>query len=85
MGAEQAAAKLRGCLSPGHLQKPDLDEIAMLIKLAREEGDDISLLIWLARHANCEVVRLSPEESKKKAKKARVSVLLAELARLSED
>lgn len=85
MDAEKAATKLRGCLSPEHLQKPDIDELAMLMKLARDEGDDISLLAWFARFANCEVKRLSPVEAKRKVKKARMSALLAELARLSED
>lgn len=85
MDTEKAATKLRGCLSIEHLQKPDFDEIGMMIQLAREEGDDISLLRWFARKANCEVVRLTPAEAKKKVKKARVGSLLAELARALED
>lgn len=85
MDSEKAATKLRGCLSAEHLQKPDFDEIGMLIRLAREEADDISLLQWFARHANCQVTRLTPVEAKRNARKARKAMLLAELGRLLDE
>ena len=84
LDATNAAARLRGCLDPDHAQKLCLAELMMLGKLARDAGDS-SIMDFFAREWGYKVEALSPEEAKKKAKRARVSALLAELARLSDD
>lgn len=84
LDTSSATSRLRGCLSPDHAQKMCPEELLMLAKLARDGGDN-SIMEFLARELGCEVKALQPAEAKKRAKKARVSALLSELARLSED
>lgn len=84
LDSTSATARLRGCLNPEHAQKLCPTEFLLVGKLAREAGDN-SVMEFLAKEWGYEVKALSPEEAKKTVKRARVSALLAELARLSED
>lgn len=84
LDSASATARLRGCLNPEHAQKLCPAELLMLARLARDAGDN-SVMEFLARDLGYEIKPLAPAEAKKRAKKARVSALLAELARLSED
>lgn len=84
MDQTSAITRLRTSIDPNHAQKLCLEELILLGKLGRDVGDN-SLMAFLARELGCEVKPLAPAEAKKKAKKARVSVLLAEFARLLED
>lgn len=81
---ETAAAKLRACLNDDQPHKLALNELMMVVRLSRAAGD-VSILRHLAMEAGCELHVLQPEEAKRKAKKTRTAVLLAELARLMED
>lgn len=79
-----AASRLRGALSPEHAQKIDPAELSMIGKLAREAGD-MSLPQFFAREWHCELKALAPAEAKKRARKARISALLSEVAKLSQE
>lgn len=84
LDSTSATARLRGCLNPEHAQKLCPEEFVMLVRLAREVGDS-SVMEFMARELGYELKALAPAEAKKRAKKARVASLLAELARLSDD
>jgi len=79
-----AITRLRTSINPDHAQKLCLEEFVLLGKLGRDAGDN-SLMTYLGRELSCEVKPLAPIEAKRRAKKVRMSALLAELARLSED
>lgn len=79
-----AASRLRGALSPEHAQKLDPAELALIGKLAREAGD-LSLPQFFAREWACEFKALAPTEAKKRARRTRISALLAEVAKLSQE
>lgn len=84
MDDAQACTKLRACLNSDHAQKFDEDERLMLMGLAREAGDN-SVMEFLARKLGYEIKTLSPQEAKKRARRARTLVLLEELRRLQGD
>ncbi len=84
LDSTSATARLRGCLNPEHAQKFCPAELLMLAKLARDAGDN-AIMEFLARELGYEIKSLAPVEAKKRAKKARMAALLAELAKLSED
>lgn len=78
------SSKLRSCLTPEHAQKLDLPELVLVAKLAKEKGDD-SIMLFLARELGYELHSLAPAAAKKRARKQRISALLAEAARLAEE
>jgi len=84
LDSDSATARLRGGLNPEHAQKLDPAELLMIGRLARDGGDD-SLMQFFAREWGYEVEPLSAPEAKKRAKKQRVSALLAELSRHLDD
>lgn len=79
-----ASSKLRSSLSPEHPQKLDLSELVLVAKLAKESADD-SIMEFLARELGYELHSLAPAAAKKRARKQRISSLLAEAARLAEE
>ena len=84
MRPEAAYTRLKHALNDERAEKLSPDEMLLVSKFARDAGD-YSIGAFYAREIGCEFKPLSPAESKKRAKKARVSALLAELARLSDD
>jgi hypothetical protein len=56
----------------------------MIGRLAREAGDN-SLMEFLARELGYELKPLAPVDAKKRARKQRISSLLAEAARLAQE
>lgn len=82
--ATTAASMVRGGLNPEHAQKFDPAEVLLIVKLAKERGDN-SYMEFLARELGYEVKPLSPEDSKKRAKRARRMALLDELKRLEDE
>lgn len=77
-------ARLRASLNPDHAQKLDPEELLMIAKLARAAGD-FSIVNFLARELGFEFKPISNADAKKRARKARMSVLLAEVAKLAAE
>lgn len=84
MKPEAAYTRLKHALNDERAEKLSPDELMLISKVARDVGD-YSIGAFYAREIGCEFKPLTPAESKKRAKKARVSALLAELARLADD
>lgn len=78
------ASKLRAMLSAEHPQKLDLPELVLIARLAKERGDD-SIMQFLSRELGYELRSLAPVAAKKRARKQRISALLTEVARLSQE
>jgi hypothetical protein len=79
-----ASSKMRSSLSAEHAQKLDLAELVLIMRLAKESGDD-SIMQFLARELGYELRSLAPAAAKKRARKQRISTLLAEAARLAQE
>lgn len=84
LDSTSATARLRGCLNADHAQKLDPEEFSMIVRLAKEAGDN-SIMDFLAREHGYEIQPLSPEEAKKQAKRVRRLALLEELKRLEDE
>lgn len=84
LDSTSATARLRGCLNPEHAQKLCPEEFVMLVKLAKDSGDN-SVMEYLACELGYELKPLSPVEAKKRAKRVRRLALLEELKRLEDD
>lgn len=84
LDATSASARLRGCLNPDHAQKLCPAELLMLMRIARDAGDN-SVMEFFARELGYEIQPLAPAEAKKRAKKARKLALLEELRLLEVD
>lgn len=81
LDSDVAAARLRSSINPDHAQKLCPSEIVLILKLAADAGD-YSIAHFIAREAGGEFKPMSPADAKKRAKKQRASVLMAELAGL---
>lgn len=79
-----ASARLRGCLNPDHAQKLCPEEMLLILRLAKDAGDN-SVMAYLARVLGYEIDPLTPVETEKRAKRARKLALLDELKRLEDD
>jgi hypothetical protein len=79
-----ATARLRGCLNPDHAQKLCPEETLMILRLAKEAGDN-SVMQFLARDLGYEINPLTPIETAKRAKRAKKLALLEELKRLEDE
>lgn len=84
MKTETAYTRLRHCLSDEFPEKLEINEIRLIARHAKAIGEH-SIMNFLAADLGYEIKPLSPVEAKRKAKKTRTAVLLAELARLMED
>lgn len=83
LDSDSASARLRACLNPDHAQKLDPQEVDLVIGFGVEAADD-SIMQYLARKHGYELQRLTPAETKKRAKRARRLALLDELQRLED-
>lgn len=84
LDSTSATARLRASLNPDHAQKLCPLELLLILRLAKEIGDN-SIMDFLARDAGYEIKPLAPIEAKKRAKRVRRLALLDELKRLEED
>lgn len=84
LDATSAAARLRGALNPEHQQKLSVEELSMIIDLAKDAGDH-SVMKYLAREHGYEVRPLAPEEAKRQERRVRRLALLSELAQLEDE
>jgi hypothetical protein len=84
LDSTSAAARLRGALNPEHQQKLGVEELSMVMDLAKDAGDH-SIMEYLAREHGYDVKPLAPEEAKRQERRVRRLALLAELARLEDE
>lgn len=84
MKPEAAYTRLKHSLNEDRAEKLSPEEAMLVARLGRDAGCH-AVMEFQARELGYELRPLTPAESKKRAKKARVSALLAELARLAED
>ena len=84
LDSTSATARLRSSLNPEHAQKLGPEETSMIIRLAREAGDN-SIMEFLAREHGYELKPLAPAEAKKRAKRVRRLALLEELKQLEDE
>jgi hypothetical protein len=81
---DKAGAWLDDCLNPDRPAKLGPEELVLICKLAAEVGFH-GLMEYLARDLGYEIKPLSPQESKKRAKRVRRIALLDELKRLEDE
>lgn len=81
---DKAGAWLDDCLNPDRPAKLGPEEFLLIGKLATESGFH-GLMEYLGRELGYEIKPLSPQESKKRAKRVRRLALLDELKRLEDE
>jgi hypothetical protein len=81
---DAATIRLRSCLNPDHPQKLCPEELLLVLRLAKEAGDN-SVMTFLARSLGYEIIPLTPVETEKRAKRAKKLELLEQLKRLEDD
>lgn len=84
LDSTSANARLRCGLNPDHAQKLCLQEVLLILRMAKDSGDT-SVMDFLARELGFEIKPLSPAESKKRARRVRRLALLEELKRLEDE
>lgn len=82
LGVSSAEARLRSGLNPDHAQKLCPLEVLRVKELSREAGS-FATVQYESQRLGIEWKALAPAEAKKRVKRARVTALLSELARLT--
>lgn len=81
---ETAYTRLKHALNADKAEKLSPDEVLTIARAAADVGD-WSIPQYIARELGCEFTALPRAEAKKRARKARISSLLAEVAKLAQE
>lgn len=81
---DQAAGWVRACLNTERQERFAPGHVLRIKELARDAGS-FATVQYESQRLGIEWKALAPAEAKKRVKRARVSALLAELARLTDD